>query len=128
MSTYYYDYFRYIIFVCFADFLSRYIDLLSRLIKSIYWLFISTYWLNALRFHFPNCRINKSIYRDNKSTKWNYYFWFLIVVIISRYIEIMSGQNEIILLFLIVVIISRYIAIISRQNKTMLIITTILGT
>ena len=44
---------------------------------------------------------------------------FLIVEIISRYIEIISGQNEIILLlFLIVVLISRYIEIISRQNKT----------
>ena len=42
---------------------------------------------------------------------------FLIVEIISRYIEIISGQNEIILLlFLIVVLISRYIEIISRQN------------
>ena len=43
---------------------------------------------------------------------------FLIVEIISRYIEIISGQNEIILLlFLIVVLISRYIEIISRQNR-----------
>ena len=43
---------------------------------------------------------------------------FLIVEIISRYIEIISGQNEIILLlFLIVVLISRYVEIISRQNR-----------
>ena len=43
---------------------------------------------------------------------------FLIVEIISRYIEIISVQNEIILLlFLIVMIISRYIEIISRQNE-----------
>ena len=50
-------------------------------------------WQNeTINFNVPNSLDNKSIYRDDKWIK-SKKKWFLIVVIISRYIDIISEQN-----------------------------------